>query len=197
MKKIICILAILLIITSGTSIYLWTSLDNTNTKLEKVEKEFKDYKDEQETKEKTEETNSIVEEKDYDTSAFETIKASNIASLSENSPIVLMIGRSSCYWCIEYAPVLASVSNELNFTAKYIDLESLIDITTGEVIDTDSYNYLYNLSADIEYETFMEENFGATPLTIVIFQNKITKAIAGYVDETTLKSTLRDIGFSN
>lgn len=107
-----------------------------------------------------------------------------------------MMGREGCGWCSRYIPVLKSAQEKYNFTAKYLDLATMIDPKTWELIDQESYNTLISLPAEAGYENFIKEEFGATPLTFIVKDNKIINAFAGYVEESYLSSILEDCGFS-
>ena len=144
----------------------------------------------------TKTTETTSSDGSYDTSSFKKISGTDIEAESKNETIVVMIGRQGCSWCAEYAPVLASVASNYGFTARYIDLTDIVDINAGTITDSDSYAALLGLSADDEYATFMEENFGGTPLTLIIKNSKIIGAVNGYVDESTLSTTLEAEGFS-
>ena len=132
----------------------------------------------------------------YDISSFEKIKASDIAKLSKDETIVIMIGREGCGWCQKYIPVLKSAQKKYKFKTKYIDLAKIISIQTWELIDEDSYNTLIDIPAESGYENIILQEFGATPLTIIIRDNKIINAFAGYVEESELSDVLESVGFS-
>lgn len=146
----------------------------------------------------------------YSTENFKEIKGSDIVTESKNEKIVVMIGRQTCGYCAKYAPILEEVQKEFNLTARYIDLTDIIDLESGQVIDNDSRDAIVNISSDknckvvgtdeegkdLTCENFMENNFGATPLTLVIENNKLTYAFAGYVDASGLEEQLQNAGFS-
>lgn len=185
---------------------------NNQTKFDEYDKSIKELKENNRTLTRTLNEYSETSQKDtnnsssnetaneeeliYDISKFDKIKASDISKLSKNQTIVIMIGREGCSWCQRYIPVLQSVQEKYNFKSKYLDLSSIMDIRTGELIDEESYNILLNLSAEEEYENFIIDEFGATPLTLIIKDNKIINAFAGYIEESYLSNILEDCGFS-
>lgn len=150
----------------------------------------------------------VSSEEGYSTDNFDKIKGTDIEAESKGKTIVVLMARQSCGYCVKFAPILEKVQNAYGFKTKYIDLTDIIDLTTGSIIDEDSKDALFNLKADkscttdakdsdgdkISCADFMENEFGATPLTLVIKDNKLIYALAGYVDETTLKSKFDELG---
>lgn len=132
----------------------------------------------------------------YSTDAFDVIKGTDIASESKDKTIVVMMGRQGCGYCAAYAPVLGLAQEEYDFVTKYIDLADIIDLEKGTITDEDSYNALMDLDAVSDYETFMENNFGRTPLTLFIKNSKIIGTISGYVDSDELATQLETYGIS-
>ncbi len=132
----------------------------------------------------------------YDTTPFKEIKGTDIAKESDGKTIVVFIGRQTCGYCALYAPIITKVSEDYDFQVRYIDLEKLVDIysPTWEVTDQESHDALVNLKTTSGFETFMDD-LGATPMTIVIEDNRIIGGVVGYVEEDTLIQTLKDSGF--
>ena len=57
----------------------------------------------------------------------------------------------------------------------------------------DEYDLLTSLTGD-GYETYMEENLGATPMILIMKDNKIINAQTGYTEYETFKSFLNESG---
>lgn len=140
----------------------------------------------------TEETETST----YSTDAFDVIKGTDIATESKGKTIVVMMGRQGCGYCAAYAPVLGLAQEDYDFVTKYIDLADIIDLEKGTITDEDSYNALMDLDAVSDYETYMEDNFGRTPLTLFIKDSKIIGTISGYVDSDELATQLETYGIS-
>lgn len=132
---------------------------------------------------------------DYDVSEFDEIKASDLSKESKNKTIVVYIGRSSCGYCVQFVPVLKSVQEKYNFTTKYIDIAKIIDYNSSSISDQDAYNLLTNMKTNSEQKNIMEQ-FGSTPMTLVIKNNTIVDSIVGATDESTLTKLIEDNGFS-
>lgn len=197
---IITFVLIGLLITSTILMYF-----NTQEQFEKYDKEIDELKEENKTLSDTfrkNENNEPSNDKDndeepvYDVSSFDKIKVSEIASKSKGETIVIMIGREGCGWCSRYIPILKSAQEEYNFKAKYIDLATIVDIKTFTISDQEAYNTLINIPAEPGFEDFLTTEFGATPLTIIVKDNKIINAFAGYVEESYLSSILESSGFT-
>ncbi len=132
----------------------------------------------------------------YDTTPFKEIVGKDILEESKDDTIVVLVARQSCGYCAMYAPVITKVSDNYDFTVRYLDLEKVIDVFSPnwDVIDQESYNAMVSLPTASGYETFMDD-FGATPMTIVIKNGKIIGGVVGYVEEDTLIKALKDSGF--
>ncbi len=157
-------------------------------------------------------TDTTQEESGYDTSKFDEITGADIEKESKDETIVVLIARQTCGYCVKYAPIISSVQDKYGFKTKYIDLAKMIDMSSStlSITDKSSYDGLFNVGVDktcttaaydsngnlIECKDFINSEFGATPLTLVIKNNKLLYGIAGYVDEATLSSALESVGFS-
>lgn len=142
----------------------------------------------------------IPETTTYDTSAFKEIKGTDIAAESKNETIVVMVGRQSCGYCAQFAPVLEQVSKNHGITARYIDLAKILDFTTGSqtvsISDNDSYNAIVNLSGSGDYKTFAKDNFGYTPVTMIIKNNKVIAGASGNMTAENLEALFKTGGLS-
>lgn len=150
------------------------------------------YKDEE-----TEPTNTETQQSPtYDTSAFTKVKAQDLEKLSKKDTIIVWIGRQGCGYCGQFAPTITSVGEKLDETIYYLDLADIFDFSTNPVtiLDEEAYDLLLNFKTDGDNEGVMEE-FGATPMTLVIKKNKIVGNFVGAYDEATALEILEDEGF--
>lgn len=131
----------------------------------------------------------------YDTSAFKEILGKDVVKESKNKTIVVLVARQTCGYCAIFAPTITEISEEYDFQVRYVDLEKIVDIYSPnwDVIDQESYDTLVNLKAVAGFETFMDE-FGATPMTIVIKDGKITGGIIGAYPKENVVEALKDAG---
>lgn len=130
---------------------------------------------------------------EYDVSMFTEIKANDIKSKTKKEAQVVYIGRETCSWCAAFLPNLWDAQDELGYKTLYIDIAKILDFSTGEVIDQDAYDTLNDLTGE-GYENYMSENFGATPMVLIIDNNKIIGAQTGYSEYDTFKTVLNDAG---
>lgn len=135
---------------------------------------------------------------DYDVSEFDEISAADISSLSKKDTIVVYIGRSTCGYCVQYLPILQEVQEKYDYTTKYIDIAKILDFesSTFSVLDQESYDTLINMSTSEDQEGIMDQ-FGSTPMTLVIKKNKIINSVVGLVDTATLEALLEQSGFGD
>ena len=173
-NKLIMILlvSILIVLTLGVSKMYYN--ENTNDDVNSTESEYNT---------------------DYDVSMFTEIKAKDIKGKTKNSKEVIYIGRETCSWCAAFLPSLWQAQEEYKYTTLYIDLAKIIDFTKQEftLLDEESYNLLNELTGE-GYETYMEEYFGATPMVLIIKDNKIIGASTGYSEYDSFKTVLNDAG---
>ena len=139
---------------------------------------------------KTESTNT-----EYDVSMFKEISASDVESETKDKLSLVYIGRETCGWCVKFLPNIQQAQDEYGFKTLYIDIAKIIDFSANKVSDQNSYDILESLTGD-GYEEYMKENFGATPMMLVIKDNKIVNAQTGYSDYETFESMLKDAGFN-
>ena len=132
----------------------------------------------------------------YSTEDFVKTTAHELESLSKNKSIVVWIGRQGCGYCTQYVPTITSVGKKLGIDIYYLDLADIFDFS-GESVqlkDQKAYEIMTKFATDDENSTIMEE-FGATPMTLVIKNNKIIGSFTGALPEEDVLSTLKAEGF--
>ena len=130
---------------------------------------------------------------DYDVSAFKEIKAQDIKKESKGKNMLIYVGRSSCGYCVQYVPVLTQVQEKSKkYQTYYIDIAKILDFSSaaGGILDQEANNIMQQLDKE-----FMESNWGATPLTLVVKDSKLVDSIVGYVDADTLEALIKKNGF--
>ena len=131
----------------------------------------------------------------YDVSMFKEIKASDIEKETKNKLSVIFVGRSTCGWCAAFLPTLWQAQEEYRYTTLYIDIAKIIDFENNGVLDQDSYDIMINLKGD-KYDDYMKENFGSTPMILIMKDNKIVKAQTGYSEYDTFEELLESAGIT-
>ena len=132
----------------------------------------------------------------YDTTVYKTIKGSELAELSKGKKIVVWIGRQGCSYCSLYAPTIKSVGKDLGITIHYIDLAAMYDTTQYQWVLTDqaSYDAITGMETTNDEAASVMEDFGSTPMTIIVEDGKVIGGVVGTVDKTTVKETLTNAG---
>lgn len=178
----ICTLAIAILMTNQLSKIIKTTKEDVLAVSAKVNKMYSDI------------YGTSIE---YDVSMFEEIKAKDISSLSKNNKIVIMIGRETCGYCAMFAPVLAEIQKDYKVDIKYIDIAKIIDYTsgTGAVLDEESNKILTSLQTNDKGAEIMED-YGATPLLLIVKDNKIINGQVGYSEYSNVATILDEEGFS-
>lgn len=96
---------------------------------------------------------------EYDVSSFEEINYDEFMDKYKSSEQSLIyIGRSTCIHCINFLPVLKQAQNEYDYTTYYLDISKITEKQANEIKKLDK---------------FLDENFGMTPMVIVVKDNSI------------------------
>lgn len=134
----------------------------------------------------------------YDTSAFKEISAKDISDESKSETIIVWIGHQGCGYCQAYAPTVAKIADEYGVKVRYIDFGKIVNFNVADpyIQDSDAWDTLESLTGSGEWATFVEENLGQTPLTIVINKNKVIGGLVGNDTESNIEQLFKDAGFS-
>ena len=182
-EVVIVILAISLALVTKE---LCARIKDSNEKIQVLEKKVKEVRE-------------TVLGPEFDVSMFEEIEASKIKDLSKNKKIVVFLGRSTCGYCAMFAPILADVQKDMNVKVYYIDMAKIIDYegkTESGVLCPDANAVLLNLDATERGKEIMDE-YGATPILLVIENNKILNGQVGYTEVAPVEALLKEEGFKN
>ena len=144
----------------------------------------------------TSEEQQEVQSSTYDTSGFTEITAQELKATSKNKTIIVWIGRQGCGFCSKFVPTITSAGEQFDQTIYYLDLAKVLDFTGSQVtvLDEEAFDILMNFATDKDNKDVME-NFGATPMTLIIKNNKIVGNIIGALEEDVVTKTLKDEGF--
>lgn len=138
---------------------------------------FAQAQDKEVTETTTEET-----ETEYDVSMFQSINADEFVDAYNGSELkVVYFGRSTCGYCIQFLPVLQQAQKDYDYKTLYVD------ITT---INSDGVNKIGQL------DTFFSENYGRTPMVVLVKDGNIIDKQLGYTDYSTFASLLEKNGFT-
>lgn len=173
-KVIIGLLAVILVvlIVGVSKIYSNNKVDTSNNSTQESESEYN--------------TN-------YDVSMFKKINASDLKDETKGKLRVVYIGRETCGWCAAFLPNLWTAQEDYEFETLYIDIAEIIDFSNGNIINQDEYDNLASLTGK-DYENYMEENLGATPMILIMKDNKIVGAQTGYSEYKNFETILNNAG---
>ena len=133
--------------------------------------------------------NNEVEEQEsteYDVSMFTKVTAENLKEAIETEDVkIVYVGRSTCGYCVKFLPVLQKARTEYNYETLYLDITT---VTTTEQQDK-------ILELDNE-EGFLSENFGGTPMVLMVQDGKIIDTWMGYAEYSTYTAWLEKNGFT-
>lgn len=123
-------------------------------------------------------TTTNNEEVEYDVSSFKAINGQEFIDAYRGSELkVIYIGRKTCGYCVQFVPVLKQAQKELGFTPLYLDISTITSSDAEAIMELDSY---------------FEENFGYTPMTVLVKDNKIVAEQIGALGYDDLVSFLKE-----
>ncbi|MBP3461817.1 MAG: thioredoxin family protein [Bacilli bacterium] len=123
---------------------------------------------------------------EYDVSMFDTVDTEKTINLFDSKDIqVIYIGRSTCGYCVKFLPVLQQAQKEFGYKTKYLDITT---VTTEE-----QQNAILAKDND---EGFLSQNFGSTPMVLLVKDGKIVKGWVGYAEYDEFAKFLIDNGIN-
>ncbi len=134
---------------------------------------------------------SNEEELEYDVSEFNEIDYSEFEKImdKEEGTHVVYIGRSTCYYCALFVPIMTEAQEKYGFTTDYFDISTVYNYDTNTVINEDAYDKLS------DYNDFFEENFLSTPMVVIFKDGKYVDGSIGYQEISGYSSFLEKNGF--
>lgn len=132
---------------------------------------------------------SNEEELEYD--EFNEIDYSEFEKImdKEEGTHVVYIGRSTCYYCALFVPIMIEAQEKYGFTTDYFDISTVYNYDTNTVINKDAYDKLS------DYNDFFEENFLSTPMVVIFKDGKYVDGSIGYQEISGYSSFLEKNGF--
>lgn len=134
----------------------------------------------------TEENTSSDEEEnvDYDVSMFNTVSGDDAVKLfSSEETQVIYIGRSTCGYCVKFLPNLQKAQEEFGYKTNYLDITTVTESQQSALLEKDND------------EKFLEENFGSTPMVLLVKDGKIVEGWVGYAEYDSFAQYLTRNGF--
>ena len=126
------------------------------------------------------------ENTEYDVSMFTSVTADDLKeNISSSTPKIVYIGRSTCGYCVKFLPALQQAQKNYGYETLYLD------ITT--VTTEDQQEKILELDND---EKFLEQNFGGTPMVLLMKDGKLIDTWIGYAEYSAYASWLEENGFT-
>jgi len=117
---------------------------------------------------------------EYDVSTFDEITADDLIELYKKDGYhIIYTGRSTCGYCVMFAPVLKEIQEKYDVKINYLDITK-VDNAGYETIKKE--------------DNLLTQNFGTTPLTIVYKDGEFVDGIVGYVEYEAFESFLEKTG---
>lgn len=122
------------------------------------------------------------ESSEYDVSMFTTIDADGFVEAFNGSEMsVVYFGRPTCGYCVQFLPVLQQAQADYEYKTLYVDISTISSDESKKITELDS---------------FLSENYGSTPIVVLLKDGKIVDYQLGYTDYSTYAGMLEDNGFT-
>lgn len=123
----------------------------------------------------------------YDVSKMKEVTGDEAAKLfDKKGTYILYIGRSTCGVCVSLVPELNEVISKLDININYLPLESTFRTDFAKLFEHLTIETEVNSNKGT-YGELLEE-FGYTPLVIVIKDGKMVDGFVGYRESDTISS---------
>lgn len=135
-------------------------------------------------------TGSTVTDTDYDVSRMKQISGSEaVALFDKKGTSILYIGRSTCSVCVSLVPELNEVIDDIGVEINYSPLESTFRTDFADLFD----KLTVETTVNDEDGTFGEllEEYGYTPVVVIIQDGKMVDGFIGYRDADTIKTLFK------
>ena len=121
-----------------------------------------------------------TENTEYDVSMFKQIDVDGLKEAFDSEEAkVVYLGRATCGYCVQFLPVIQKAQDEFGYKTLYIDITTIDEDGAKEIQGMDS---------------FLEENYGTTPLVIIVKDGKLVKGHVGYAEYDEFAKYLTDNG---
>lgn len=131
-------------------------------------------------------SNSTEENAEYDVSMFTSVTADTLGdAVSSDTAKIVYIGRSTCGYCVQFLPILQQAQTDYGYETLYLDITT---VTTTEQQD--------KILAFDNDEGFLKENFGGTPMVLLMKNGKLVDTWIGYAEYSEYSAWLEKNGFA-
>lgn len=131
-------------------------------------------------------SNNTEENAEYDVSMFKSVTADTLGdAVSSDTAKIVYIGRSTCGYCVQFLPILQQAQTDYGYETLYLDITT---VTTTEQQD--------KILAFDNDEGFLKENFGGTPMVLLMKNGKLVDTWIGYAEYSEYSAWLEKNGFA-
>lgn len=131
-----------------------------------------------------EETTEEPENTEYDVSMFDTVDVDKVIKLyKSNKTQVIYLGRSTCGYCVKFLPVLQEAQDAYGYTTNYLDITTVSSDDKDKLLEHDND------------ENFLSENYGSTPMVLLVKDGKLKDTWVGYSEYDEFAQFLEKNGF--
>lgn len=102
----------------------------------------------------------------------------SVAKSNENK--ILVLGQTTCGYCIKAKPILSKISDEYGITINYLNITNLSTEEKGKLS---------------KYVSYLDENEWGTPLTLIVKNGEVIDSANGLLDEEGYVKLFKDSGF--
>ena len=130
----------------------------------------------------------------YSTDNFKVIMPSDIKNESKDETIVVLWARKNCGYCVAYVPIISEVAEEHNVKIRYIDMASIVDLSTWEPSNVEEHNIMSSLTGDGEWQNYGAQIVDGTPGTMFIRKGKVIGGLIGYWEKGAVEEAFKKAG---
>lgn len=121
---------------------------------------------------------------DYDVSMMDSVDMEGLLKLFDSKETqVVYLGRSTCGYCVKFLPTLQKAQSEYGYTTHYLDITTVSDDDVSNLLKKDND------------DKFLEENYGSTPMVILVKGGKMVDTWVGYSEYDDFAQFLEKNGF--
>jgi len=164
-KLLICAYVIIALLTINTFVLIISNVDTSKSNTADTQK--------------TAETSE-----DYDVSMMNTVNVDKVLKLYDSkSAQVIYLGRSTCGYCVKFLPVLQQAQKDYGYKTNYLDITTVSEDDQAKLLKKDND------------ENFLAQNYGSTPMVLIVKGGKLVDTWVGYAEYESFASFLEQNGF--
>lgn len=174
-KLVKCAYVIIALLAINTIILFISNIDSNNNRTNSSS-----YSDNNTT-----ENTGSEETAEYDVSMMNSVDMNGLLKLFDSKETqVVYLGRATCGYCVKFLPTLQKAQADYGYTTNYLDITTVSDDDVNKLLEKDND------------EGFLKENYGATPMVILVRDGKMVDTWVGYSEYDSFAQFLEKNDFS-